>query len=146
MKTCIVFTLLLCMVNTIKANAVNGNAIEIPLTAIEGGRCVDISLNKFSICNNDINENGNPMPRIPSRGCVIGIDVSTVYLYGQFSDVRLEMCLDGCPLYSVNLTNSVEAIALPFVLSEGCYEILLSEGVNTYYTKFNISNNKMDDV
>ena len=56
MKTCIVFTLLLCMVNTIKANAVNGNAIEIPLTAIEGGRCVDISLNKFSICNNDINE------------------------------------------------------------------------------------------
>lgn len=138
--------MLLCMANTIKANAVNGNAIEFPLTDIVDGRSVVIPLNKFGICNNDINENGNSMPRIPSRGCVIGIDASAVYLYGQFSDAKLEMCVDGCPLYDVDLTDSVEAIALPFAFSEGCYEILVSEGINTYYTKFNISNNKIDDI
>ncbi len=71
---------------------------------------------------------GNQMPRSPMQPLTISIEGNTLYLYGQFADVTLQLVDEDGIVYTDNVIAGAYMTMLPSELS-GSYELLLNDGV-----------------
>lgn len=80
---------------------------------------------------------GNHVPRVPAKQLSISIDVTSLYLYGQFNYITLSLIGDGGVEYTENLSAGAYVVSLPSYLS-GMYELQLNDGVYLYTCTLNL--------
>ena len=80
---------------------------------------------------------GNNPSFAPIRKPTIGISGNTIYLYGQFSGVTLELIENGVTVYSTIVEANTNAVTLPDGMP-GIYELRLNNGRYIYYCEIEI--------
>lgn len=80
---------------------------------------------------------GNIPSKAPIRKPTIGISGNTLYLYGQFSVVTLELVDNGVTAYSTIVEANANAVTLPDDMP-GIYELRLSDGKFIYSCEIEI--------
>ncbi len=87
--------------------------------------------------NTDDPYKGNNPSFAPIRKPTIGISGNTLYLYGQFSGVTLELIENGVTVYSTIVEANTNAVTLPDGMP-GIYELRLNNGRYIYYCEIEI--------
>ena len=80
---------------------------------------------------------GNIPSKAPIRKPTIGISGNTIYLYGQFSGVTLELIENGVTVYSTIVEANTNAVTLPDGMP-GIYELQLNNGRFIYYCEIEL--------
>lgn len=86
----------------------------------------------------DIDTKSSNIPSFaPIRKPTIGISGNTLYLYGQFSGVTLELIENGVTVYSTIVEANTNAVTLPDGMP-GIYELRLNNGRYIYYCEIEL--------
>ncbi len=86
----------------------------------------------------DIDTKSSNIPSFaPIRKPTIGISGNTLYLYGQFSGVTLELIENGVTVYSTIVEANTNAVTLPDGMP-GIYELQLNNGRFIYYCEIEL--------
>lgn len=73
---------------------------------------------------------GNVISRAPMKAPTIGFDGRTLYLYGQFGGLTLELADNGAAVYSTVVEPNANEVTLPDM--PGTYELRLCDGRYVY--------------
>ena len=87
--------------------------------------------------NTDNPYKGNIPSKAPIRKPTIGISGNTLYLYGQFSGVTLELVENDVTVYSTIVEPNANEVTLPDGMP-GIYELRLNNGRFIYYCEIEI--------
>ena len=86
----------------------------------------------------DIDTKSSNIPSFaPIRKPTIGISGNTLYLYGQFSEITLELVENDVTVYSIIAEANTNAVTLPDGMP-GIYELRLNNGRYIYYCEIEI--------
>ena len=98
----------------------------------------ELRLNVFPLNHFDPEkQNGNVPQRAPMKRPTIGYDGSTLYLYGQFGDLTLQLLNDGTEEYTTIVPAGANEVVLPNCAS-GIYELQMSDDRYIYSCEIEI--------
>ena len=91
---------------------------------------------KYLLPDNQATIKATEIKRAPMKAPTIGFDGRTLYLYGQFGGLTLELADNGAAVYSTVVEPNANEVALPDM--PGTYELRLCDGRFVYSCELEI--------